>query len=817
MSVIERLAGFIARHWRGFLVWLIFLAAFFLWFLPNAETALPYVITVAYLLFQLLFAVLFMIVQFAALFWFLGRGRTYWVMPGETGVGFKDYRGQKDVLEVATRWVTLLQGVKEFKRMGGEVSKGLLLVGPPGTGKSYLAQAIATEAGVPFGYTSAASFRAMFMGMDVMIVWSLYRKARKLALKHGACILFIDEIDSVGGARTSGMAGGGMMGGMFGGGGGGALNQLLMEMDPPRLTEGWKARMLRKMGLLRKPAVRPNVVTMAATNIVEVLDAALLRAGRFDRKLSIDKPDEEGRKDIIEYYLSKVRHEDMPIDRMSSDTIEYTPVEIKYVINEATVVAHFSGHNAITYEDFSEAREAHEFGIKQPIRGMKLEEKRRVSYHEAGHAFAMATLMKDRLRISKATIIRHGGALGFVAPKPVEERQHITREEILADIQVSLASRAAEELFIGTQLSGFSGDLQHATMAAQAYFGIYGMGGVFYSYLAPGNMLNGVPDRHRVEELLDEQFTRVKTLLALHADTVHAIAQALLSEGELIGDDIQRIIDEKERERQSQDVIGREDTRRLAYHEAGHAIAQALLVQRHELGRVSIISSSETSIFNELRPLREHQTYSREEVLAELQIRIAGRAAEELFLNTILDGSASDLKIAGDLARYVVTFLNPNSLFVYQTGLDGRNGAHQNGARQDGANGAMSNGVDEGNIPVQAPDGRQDLRLMIGPEIGLMREAHALLQEQYEAVKLLLRENDAEVHQLARALAEKGELGADDVRRILNGKLPSRTSDAILAPPPVELSPALPELGAPAIPTPGNVGSPGSIAGPGSG
>src|SRR5687768_17273459 len=157
MTVIEKFAGFIGRHWRAFLVWLILIAAFFLWFVPNMETAMPIVVTGLFLIFQLLYAVLFMVIQFGALFYFMSRGRTYWVMPGETGVGFKDYRGQKDVLEVAQRWVTLLRGVKEFKRMGGEVARGLLLIGPPGTGKSYLAQCIATEAGLPFGYTSASS------------------------------------------------------------------------------------------------------------------------------------------------------------------------------------------------------------------------------------------------------------------------------------------------------------------------------------------------------------------------------------------------------------------------------------------------------------------------------------------------------------------------------------------------------------------------------------------------------------------------------------------------------------------------------------
>src|SRR6266540_5530476 len=216
MFIVEKIAGFIGRHWRALLVWLVMVGAFFIWFLPNLETVLPILGFVAYLLFQLLFAILFMVVQFGALFYFLSRGRTYWVMPGETGVGFKDYRGHKDVLEIAQRWVTLLKGVKEFKRMGGEVAKGLLLVGPPGTGKSYLAQCIATEAGLPFGYGSASSFRGMFWGMDSLIIWRLYGKARSLARKHGGCILFIDEIDSIAGSRMGigmGAAGGmGMMG-----------------------------------------------------------------------------------------------------------------------------------------------------------------------------------------------------------------------------------------------------------------------------------------------------------------------------------------------------------------------------------------------------------------------------------------------------------------------------------------------------------------------------------------------------------------------------------------------------------------------------
>ncbi|HEU5318089.1 MAG TPA: AAA family ATPase [Chloroflexota bacterium] len=789
MIVIEKIAGFIARHWRALLITTALVIAFFLWFLPNAEWTVPLTLTIMGYVLYLLYIAFMMVFQFIIMFWFLGRGRTYWVMPGETGVSFKDYKGQDDVLEVAQRWVTLLRGVKEFKRMGGEVAKGLLLVGPPGTGKSYLAQCIATEAGLPFGYGSASSFRGMFWGMDSLIVWRLYGKARKLAQKHGGCILFIDEIDAIAASRFGmGMGAAGGMGMM---GGNGGLNQLLMEMDPPRLNDGWRNRLLRKLGLLKKPAVRPNVLTMAATNIVEVLDPALLRAGRFDRKLAIDKPDEQGRRDVIEYYLSKIRHEDMPLDRMAGDTVGYTPVEIKYVINEATVVAHFNGRDAISYADFSEAREAHEHGIKQPIRGMKLEEKRRLAYHEAGHAFAAALLMKDHLRISKASIIRQGGALGMVTQKPVDEAYYRgrTREEILADIQVCLASRAAEELFLGTQLTGVTSDLQQATAMANAFFGIFGMGGSFYSYLGQGGNAMGMPDKRRVEELLDEQFTRVKTLLSVHSEALHAIAQALLTHGELVGDDVMRIVEEKERERQSQDVIAREDTRRLAYDEAGKAVAEAMLIRRRELRRVSIVSNTEANTFNDLRPLTDQQTYSREEFMNEIQIKLASRAAEELFLGTVLDKSAPDLKKARDLARYVVAYMNPaDTLFIYEPEQDSQNGHLQipqvqpPGAPIPGVpNPPQAMGVVEVELPSERREPPMDDRVR--------REVDKLLRDQYEAVKKLLRDTETEVHQLARALAEKGELSADDVRRILNGKVPPRTPDALLAAPAVAVAP----------------------------
>ncbi len=553
--MIGGVLGFIGRHWRGILLWVL-VAIGFWWSLATfgAPTVLSILFMIFATLFQLAFAILFVLIQFVALFWFLGRGRVYWIMPGgETGISFKDYRGNEQVLEVSARVVTLLRGVRDFKRMGGEVSRGLLLIGPPGTGKTYLAQAIATEAGVPFAYASAPGFQNMFMGVGNLRITMLYAKARRLARRYGSAIIFIDEIDAVGAARTSQMGGGGgMMGGMFGGGGMGMLNTLLLEMDPPNVDTSWKARVLRRLGLRRGRMVQPVVLTIGATNISEVLDQALLRPGRFDRKITIDPPDFDGRKDVIQYYVDKVRHDpNIDLDKIAADTVGYTPVSIKYLINEAAVVAHFEGRDFISYQDFSQARETNEWGLRQPIRSMSQKERRRLAYHETGHALAMALLQPEN-QLYKVTIIRYGRALGLAASTPLEERYTQTREEVLSEIKVALASRAAEELFLGTGLTGVTSDLQQATRLAMGYFGYYGMGNSFYSYLAMPSGLGGIdPDtKRRIEALLDEQYREVKQLLAEHADEVHIIAKRLLDELELHGEDVKDILETQRSKRE---------------------------------------------------------------------------------------------------------------------------------------------------------------------------------------------------------------------------------------------------------------------------
>jgi cell division protease FtsH len=549
-------------------VWRIMIVLFAIWLAVNTVPGLltfvtssdmgPVIIQILTTGLTLFFFIGF---QFFLMYFFMARTRIYWVLPGETGVSFKDYKGNPEVMEAARRIVTLLKGVKEFKDMGGEATRGVLLIGPPGTGKSYLAQAISTEAGVPFGYLSAPSLTSAWMGMGNIKVMNLYRKARKLAREYGACILFIDEIDAVGGARSSSLMGQGaggtmspdtapesgsrgvMMGGGMGmGGGSGILNELLLQMDPPPQETSWWGKMLRGLGMRRKKTEMPAVLTMGATNLAETLDAALLRPGRFDRKITIDKPDGDGRKEIIEYYLSKVKHEPMPYERMVSDTIGYTPVAIKYVINEAVIHAHFDNRQAINYWDFTHAREMHEMGLKQPIRGMSYEERRRIAYHEAGHAYAAVKLLK-KWRLTKVTIVRHGGALGFAAWKPEEEIHTQTKDELLERIQISLGSRAAEEIFLGIQMSGVTGDLASATGTASYMIGAFGMDGSFYSYLTFGMQgLSNADVKQRVDRILNEEYRKVKGLIESNKEAVIAIAEGLILRNELTDIDVNEIL-----------------------------------------------------------------------------------------------------------------------------------------------------------------------------------------------------------------------------------------------------------------------------------
>jgi len=551
---IDSFLGRIGAVFRFLIILAVLGALAYFVLLPNLETWGPYLLFGLYLVFQLFFAIMFMIVQFAALFWFLGRTRIYWIMPGETGVTFADYKGNPEILGLANRVVTLLRGVKGFKEMGGQVHRGMLLVGPPGTGKSYLAQCIASEAGVPFAYASSPSFMSMFMGISNIKVMMLYSKARKMAKKYGACIIFMDEIDAIAMSRSR-TGGGGMgmgMGGFMGMGGSGLLNELLMQMDPPPTDQGWKVRMLRKFGLRTKKADMPAVFTMGATNLAEALDPALLRPGRFDWKISVERPSYEGRLEVLEYYLAKVKCvPGLPLDRVATEMITpegqgYSPVEIKFVVNEAVVHAHFDGRDAITYPDIRHSMETREYGLRQMISGRTSEDKRRVAYHEAGHAISMLRLYTRR-RLDRLTLMQYGelrGAEGVAFDKAKEEIHITTKEELLVDIQIFLASKAAEIIFLGTETTGMGGDLPGASYRAIQYVRC-GMGGQLFT------MWGETPtpqERAQAERVMQQQFTAARKLIEENRPQVHAIVEALLEKEELLGEEVEEIVARVDRE-----------------------------------------------------------------------------------------------------------------------------------------------------------------------------------------------------------------------------------------------------------------------------
>jgi len=560
---MDQFGRFVKFRW----LWLL-IACIVIWYIisnvlptfkvPAAGDVLTYA-------FQIAFAIFFGIIQFVAIFWFLGRARIYWVLPGETGVSFNDYKGNPEVLEAARRIVTLISGIKEFQDIGGQPVRGLLLTGDPGTGKSYLAQCMSTEAGVPFGYVSAASLQSMFMGINVLIIRRMYGKARKLAREYGGCVVFMDEIDAIGMSRQSGQGGGmgmgmgGMMGGMMGGGGG--LNQLLMEMDPPNIETGWFKKILRTLGLSHGRSQAEPVLTVGATNVPEALDRALLRPGRFDRKINVAPPTDKYRPEVIEYYLNKVQHDPkISISALSARLIEYTPVAIKHVINEAVIIAHFDGRDKIGYRDLVEAQDVHEFGLRQ-LSELTPIERRRLAYHEAGHAVACYYLM-DRYFPAFVTLHMHGdleGAAAFAAWRQKETIITNNREDVLARIQVSLASRAAEELFLNTQLNGVTSDFAGATRLAASYIGAYGMDGTITSFLAfassPGDALRLPKMAERVEELLQSQLKAVKQLFIDHREAVISVAEGLIERDELIADEIKQVIDEADARSAAKTII----------------------------------------------------------------------------------------------------------------------------------------------------------------------------------------------------------------------------------------------------------------------
>jgi len=551
----NRLPNRIRRLLRRWWLWAT-LAVIFVIALFDADV-MRAVLSILLLAFTLLFAIVYMLIQFVAIFWFLSRSRQYEIMPGAEGVSFKDYRGQPEILEQAQQIVTLLRGVKAFEGAGGEPLNGLLLEGPPGTGKTWLAQAISTEAGVPYFYVDTASLQGMFMGTGALKVMRMYGKARKKAKEYGAAVIFLDEIDAIGSRSGVSAVGGGQQGAFSGMAGMGLLSTMLIEMSGFSLEHGWRARLrtwFYKTFLRRNPPPpQKRVLTIGATNRIQALDPALLRPGRFDKKLRIDAPDAEGRRDIFEYYLSKMAHdESMNPMVLASETPGYTPADIKYLLNETLRYALFDGRRYMTYADFQRAKPEHEMGIRSPLKHMAKEAKERLAFHEAGHAVAVRLFLPHH-RISRITIIRQGTTFGHVSHFPAAESYQglRTREQYMDRLRVAVAGKAAEIEFCGlqNQTLGVGGDFAtiRSLLRVMALAGMFGpLGG---SLPLRVSMLGASQEvSPEMAQAMEEAFQRVlsetRKAMRENAHIVKALVELLMEKEELLADEVKAFFDQ---------------------------------------------------------------------------------------------------------------------------------------------------------------------------------------------------------------------------------------------------------------------------------
>ena len=510
---------------------------------------------------QAMILVFFIILQFGAMFWFLSRGNDYVIYPNEYDTTFDDVRGQPAAVEATQEVMRVFEGFKDFKQMGGYPPHGILFEGPPGTGKTLMAKAIAGASGVPFLFATGSGFAAMFIGIGNLKVRKLFKKARVMSDKYGGSVIFIDEIDAVGsrGGVTTDRSGDPsthriIMGGMGMGGGMGVINELLVQMDGFTVPRGlW--RHVRRIAFRAKPKVPfYNILVIGATNRAATLDAALVRPGRFDRKIHVGLPDAEGRQDILEYYLAKVRHEPIDYPKLSRMTVGYSPASLKNIVNEALLFALQDGRDALRWDDLWQAKLTEEIGLKQSVK-YSPREKAMVAVHEGAHAVASYALEREELQIQVITIQKRESALGLVSTQEIEEMFLRTQKQLLARIQVSLAGLVAEEIWYGQTTSGPSSDLVNATRNAAAYVGVYGMGRSLISAAASGPGPYGEVDpigvvlsdgdrRREVDAILNDCRDNVRNLLLKKRHVVEGVRDALLEREELVGDEIEVLMAE---------------------------------------------------------------------------------------------------------------------------------------------------------------------------------------------------------------------------------------------------------------------------------
>ena len=456
-----------------------------------------------------------------------------YVPDEESRVTFSDVAGVDEAKQELTEIVDFLKKPERYAEIGARIPKGVLLVGPPGTGKTLLSKAVAGEAEVPFFIISGSEFVELFVGAGAARVRDLFEEAKKKA----PCIIFIDELDAIGKSRSGSM-------GVVGGNDEReqTLNQLLTEMD------GFTAK--------DKP-----VIVLAATNQPEVLDAALLRPGRFDRQVLVDRPDLSGRKTILEIYAKKVKlAEAVDLDSVAQATSGFAGADLANLVNEAALLAARNQRTKVEQQDLSEAIERVVAGLEKKSRVLQDDEKKVVAYHEVGHAI-VGHLMPGGSKVAKISIVPRGmSALGYTLQLPTEERFLNSKEELQGQIATLLGGRSAEEIVFGKITTGAANDLQRATDLAEQMVGTYGMsdtlGPLAYDkqggnrFLGQGNNpRRSVSDAtaqaidHEVRGLVDKAHDDALAILRQNMALLETIAQKILEKEVIEGDDLKQMLD----------------------------------------------------------------------------------------------------------------------------------------------------------------------------------------------------------------------------------------------------------------------------------
>jgi cell division protease FtsH len=506
--------------------------------------------------------VLVFILSAAVLLPLLGAGRSPHVLyrSSEIETSLADVKGLPVVVEEVVKSLNLFLAHKTFKdSMGGNPRRAILFEGPPGTGKTYLAKAMAREAEVPFLFVSSSAFQSMYYGQTNRKIRSYFKALRKAAWAEGGAIGFIEEIDAIGASRAG-------MGGSNGREGiAGVVNELLIQLQsfdaPPagmRIRHWFVERVNRLLPshrqLRKQPTPYANILVIGATNRAADLDPALLRPGRFDRSIYFDLPNRSGRREIIDYYLAKKAHDaelddDHRRDTMAAMTSGYTPVMIEHLLDEALVWALRRGADRLNWSDVQRAKMTEEIGLAQPVEYTEAE-RRTIATHEAGHA-TVAWLVGKSRKLEVLSIIKRKDALGLLAHSDREERFLNSQSELEARVEIALGGLAAEEVFFGEISSGPAGDLKAATHVTALMVGSLGMDGTLFSYEAmqmPGaaNIVARVASsdegKARIEERLSAARLRVRDMLTEHRHVVEALRDALLERHELIGDEILEVI-----------------------------------------------------------------------------------------------------------------------------------------------------------------------------------------------------------------------------------------------------------------------------------